>query len=463
MKKKLIYVVDDELAIRRLLEHWLKIKWGYDLQEFSDAESCLEALDGYPDLVILDIMLPGMSGIDLLKEIKSRYPDLPVIMLSAQGQIEVAVEALKLGAIDYFTKTIDLTKLEYAVRNALEMYTLKREVSELRDVIKTNQFSLIVTNDSAMAPVLRFVEKAKESTISVLIQGESGTGKEVIARTLHYEGNRRDKPFVAVNCAAIPRDLLESEMFGHEEGAFTGATSRKIGKFEQADGGTLFLDDVSEMDINIQAKFLRALQERQFERVGGTETLTADVHIISATNRDLMQAVRERTFREDLYYRLAAFPIKLPPLRERRSDVLLLSEHFLNKFSKREGKTIRGFEKRALKRLQNYPWPGNVRELESGIERAVLLCEEEVIRLEDLPVTVQSYGERKHSDVPFASVFDTINSIVPLEILKEQAVRHALNVSEGNISEAAQQLKISRSTMYEMIKKYHINEEDKVE
>ncbi|MGE3799404.1 MAG: sigma-54-dependent transcriptional regulator [Candidatus Kapaibacterium sp.] len=454
MQTALIYVVDDELPIRRLLEHWLVTKWGYRMEQFGDAESCLEALDQQPDLIILDIMLPGMSGVDALREIKGRVPDMPVIMLSAQGQIEVAVETLKLGAIDYFPKTIDLTKLENAVRNGLELHRLKREVGELRQLVSKSHYATVVTQDSAMDPVLRLVDKAKGSDISVLIQGESGTGKEVIARAIHYSGKRSEGPFVAVNCAAIPKDLLESEMFGHEKGAFTGAVEKKIGKFEGANGGTLFLDEIGEMEVNLQAKLLRAIQERQFERVGGNQTMEADVRIISATNRDLLKASRAGTFREDLYYRLAVFPIQLPPLRARRSDILLLAEHFLVKFTEREKKKVGGFARSALKMIHNYPWPGNVRELESAIERAVLLCEGETITPEDLPLTIQAFADGESVDLPQPSIFDELHEIVPLEELKEQAVRHALEITDGNIREAATRLQVSRSTMYELMKKY---------
>lgn len=455
MNKQLVFVVDDELAIRRLLEHWLTTKWGYDLCQFEDAESCLEALETKePGLIILDIMLPGISGVEALKVIKERRPELPVIMLSAQGQIEVAVETLKLGAIDYFSKTIDLTKLENAVRNALEMYELKREVLQLRDAVQNNRIASIITADEVMDPVLRLVDKARKSDISVLVQGESGTGKEVVARAIHNEGKRKDGPFVAVNCAAIPKDLLESEMFGHEKGSFTGAVTQKIGKFEAADGGTLFLDEIGEMEVNLQAKLLRAIQERRFERVGGTDTLTANVRIISATNRDLVQASREGTFREDLYYRLAVFPIQLPPLRERRADVLLLAEHFLRKFATQEGKATVSFSKRTMKMLHNYPWPGNVRELESAIERAVILCEGETIEPDDLPMSVKAYAEGESVDIPIPSIFDDLNEIISLDALKEQAIRHALRVTDGNVQESAKRLGISRSTLYEMMKKF---------
>ncbi len=458
MKSKLIFVVDDEVGIRRLLEHWLKTKWGYDLRLFADAESCLEALGDAPDLVILDIMLPGMSGVDALKEIKGRQPDLPVIMLSAQGQIETAVETLKLGAADYFPKTVDLPKLENAVRNAIELRELKREVTELREAMRAPaRFATIITSDTAMDPVLKLIERAAQSDISVLVQGESGTGKEVVARAVHENGKRASGPFVAVNCAAIPKDLLESEMFGHEKGSFTGAMNRKIGKFEQADGGTLFLDEIGEMEVNLQAKLLRAIQERRFERVGGNDVLTADVRIVSATNRDLLKASREGRFREDLYYRLATFPIQLPPLRARRSDVMLLAEHFLRTFTEREGRNIRGFERRALKLLHDYPWPGNVRELQSAVERGVLLCDGDQISADDLPMAVQAFADSGESSVPVPSIFDEVSDVIPIEVLKEQAVRHALKVTGGNVLDAAKRLGVSRSTMYEMVKRYGVD------
>lgn len=460
MSDQLIFVVDDEPGIRRLLEHWITTKWGYRLRQFADAESCLDALEEGPDLIILDIMLPGMNGLDALREIKRRLPQLPVIMLSAQGQIETAVETLKLGAVDYFPKTIDIVKLENAVRNALELYELRREVIELREAAAgPGRYAAIVTSDTAMDPVLRLVDKAKESDISVLIQGESGTGKEVVARAIHDCGRRAAGPFVAINCAAIPKDLMESEMFGHEKGAFTGATGRKSGRFEQADRGTLFLDEIGEMDVALQAKLLRAIQERKFERVGGQETLTSDVRILSATNRDLLKASRQGMFREDLYYRLATFPIQLPPLRERRSDVLLLAGHFLDLFNKRERRSIRGFERRALKMLHDYPWPGNVRELQSAVERAVILCDTEQIGPGDLPVPLQAYAEGADAHVPLPAIFDDVSEIIPMDTLKEQATRHALGVTGGNILEAARRLGVSRSTLYEMMKRYGVQAE----
>jgi DNA-binding NtrC family response regulator len=405
----------------------------------------------------MDIMMPGIGGVETLREVKRRYPAMPVIMLSSQGKIETAVESIKLGAMDYFPKTIDLNKLEVSIKNAFQIHDLSREVERLRESVEqAGHFDNIISADGAMTDVLKLVRKAKDSDISVLIQGESGTGKELIARAIHFNGKRKNGPFVAINCAAIPKDLLESEMFGHEKGSFTGALTRKIGKFEQANGGTIFLDEIGEMDVNLQAKLLRALQTKQYERVGGAELLTADVRIISATNKNLLQASKDREFREDLYYRLASFPIVLPPLRDRKADILLLAEHFLRKFSAGDPGGIKSFSRKAMKMLYEYPWPGNVRELESAIERAVLLADASTIGEDDLPLAIKAYSAGDSQMVPSSSLFENQGSIIPLEAVKEQAVRHALKVSEGNILDAARRLQISRSTIYELIKKYRI-------
>lgn len=460
MSNRLIFVIDDEESIRRLLEHLLKTKGGYDVRLFSSGEAALQALDADPDLVIMDIMMPGIGGVETLREVKRRYPSMPVIMLSSQGKIEIAVESIKLGAMDYFPKTIDLNKLEVSVKNAFQIHDLAREVARLRESVEqAGHFDNIVSADGGMTDVLKLVRKAKDSDIAVLIQGESGTGKELIARAIHFNGKRKDGPFIAINCAAIPKDLLESEMFGHEKGSFTGAVVRKIGKFEQAAGGTLFLDEIGEMDVNLQAKLLRALQTKQFERVGGDQLLTADVRIVSATNKNLLQASRDREFREDLYYRLASFPIVLPPLRERKADILLLAEHFLKKFTAdpEQAYVARSFSRKAMKMLYEYPWPGNVRELESAIERGVLLAESDTITEDDLPLAIKAYSAGDSQFVLNSSLFENQDTIIPLEAVKEQALRHALKVSEGNILEAARRLQISRSTIYELIKKYHID------
>ncbi len=284
----LVFIVDDEQAISKLLSYWIKDKWKYDVEIFANGEDVLKKLHLKPDIILLDIMLPGLDGLETLKRIKQLDQDLPVIMLSAQGSIEVAVESLRFGAFDYFAKPIDLQKLEPALRNAIKNYDLLKEVQNLKDEIKKEySFDNIISADGKMQDVFKLVTKVLNNDITVLIYGESGTGKELIARAIHYNGKRKDKPFVVVNCASIPRELLESELFGHEKGSFTGAHQRKLGKFELANEGTIFLDEVGELEMLLQAKLLRVIQEKEFERVGGTELIKTDVRIISATNRDL--------------------------------------------------------------------------------------------------------------------------------------------------------------------------------
>ncbi|MBK7258179.1 MAG: sigma-54-dependent Fis family transcriptional regulator [Ignavibacteriae bacterium] len=320
MSSHRIFIVDDEPLLRQLLERHVTASWGHTARTFPDAESCLAALDESPDLILMDIGLPGIGGVEALRQVRKADPELPVIMLSAQESVEVAVSTWKLGAHDYLTKPPDISRLEASVRAALHVRSLSREVIRLREsVAASGNFANIVTHDGRMQDVLAHVQRASDSDIAVLIQGESGTGKELIARALHFNGRRKEGPFVVVNCASIPRELLESEIFGHEKGAFTGAIGRKIGKFELAHTGTIFLDEIGEMDMALQAKLLRVIQQREFDRVGGAATVRVDVRIVSATNRELRRAVREKQFREDLYYRISSFPIHLPALRERRS------------------------------------------------------------------------------------------------------------------------------------------------
>jgi DNA-binding NtrC family response regulator len=458
-QERLIYIVDDEETISKLLEHWVEKKWGYEARTFTTGEECLDNFNTIPDAIILDIMLPGIGGVETLKQIKGRYPDIPVIMLSAQGKVDVAIETIKLGATDYFSKPVDFTKLEVGVKNAIQTHDLSREVSRLREAVgKPVHFDSIISDNGAMQEVFKLVQKVKDNDICVLVLGESGTGKELIAQAIHYNGNRKDKPFVVVNCASIPHDLLESELFGHERGSFTGAHQRRIGKFEQAIGGTLFLDEIGELDLSLQSKLLRVIQTKQFERVGGNDTLTTDVRLVSATNRDLVKAVAQKQFREDLYFRLATFPIMLPPLRDRRSDILLLAEHFLKKFSVEVSKPGIGFSKKALKLLYEYAWPGNVRELENAIQRAVLMADGPAIAEKDLPLAVVTFGSREEATV-MSPLSLGVEHIRPLEKVKEEIIRLALKSTEGNIVDAARRLKIGRATMYRLMKKYKINDE----
>ena len=457
MATERIYIVDDEKTILKLLELWVGQRWGYTVETFSEGRSFLDRFSELPDLVMLDLMLPDISGVDLLKEIKQRAPEIPVIILSAQARIEVAIETLKLGAADYFSKPVDFPKLEVAIKNALRLASLTREVERLRENVETRvHFDNIISQSGEMQEVFKLVNRVKNSDICVLILGESGTGKELIARAIHYNSDRTKGPFVVVNCASIPRDLLESELFGHEKGSFTGAIQRRIGKFEQAIGGTVFLDEIGEMDLSLQAKILRVIQEKTFTRVGGNETITTNARLISATNRDLREEVKQRNFREDLYFRLSTFPIMLPPLRQRKSDILLLAEHFLAQFGKEQGKSKLRLSRKALDLLYRYPWPGNIRELENAIQRGVVLTDGEVLTEQELPVAIQSFAAGELDSKGRSLFSESPSGIAPLEKLKEDAIRQALKVTEGNIAEAAKKLEIGRATLYRLAEKYKI-------
>jgi len=452
---KLVFIVDDEQAIAKLLTYWVKDKWKYDVEVFSNGEDLLRRMSAKPDLILLDIMLPGMDGLEILKKVKQYDYNLPVIILSAQGSVEVAVDSLKFGAFDYFPKPIDIPKLEPSIKNAIKGYDLTKELENLKENVKKEySFDNIISADGKMQDVFRLVSKVLDNDITVLIYGESGTGKELIARAIHYNGKRKDKPFIVVNCASIPRELLESELFGHEKGSFTGAHQRKLGKFELANGGTLFLDEVGELEMLLQAKLLRVIQEKEFERVGGTELIKTDVRIISATNRDLKHAVEEKEFREDLFYRLNSFPIIIPPLRQRKGDILVLAQHFLENFNKKLNKNIKGFSKKAYKLIYDYSWPGNIREMENTIERCLIIAEKDVIDVDDLPAHIKASEPSMNSDSG-VSLFSDEN-IVPFEKLKEESIRHALKVTNGNIVEAAKKLQLGRATIYRLMEKYKI-------
>ncbi len=452
---KLVFIVDDEQAISKLLTYWVRDKWKYDVEVFADGEDLLRRLNAKPDLILLDIMLPGMDGIEILKRVKQFDENLPVIMLSAQGSIEVAVDALKFGAFDYFPKPIDIQRLEPSIKNAIKNYDLTKELENLKENVKKEySFDNIISSDGKMQDVFKLVSKVLNNDITVLIHGESGTGKELIARAIHYNGKRKDKPFIVVNCASIPRELLESELFGHEKGSFTGAHQRKLGKFELANGGTLFLDEVGELEMLLQAKLLRVIQEKEFERVGGTELIKTDVRILSATNRDLKQAVENKEFREDLYYRLNSFPIYIPPLRQRKGDILVLAQHFLDNFNRKLDKNIKGFTKKCLKLIYEYNWPGNIREMENTIERCIIICDKDIIDVDDLPSHIRAAEPVTVADYTGALFSD--DSIIPFEKLKEESIRHALKVSKGNIVEAAKKLQLGRATIYRLMEKYNI-------
>jgi len=455
MSAEQIYIVDDEITISKLLEMWVGQRWGYTTKVFENGRSFLDQLTELPDLILLDLMLPDINGIDLLKEIKQRNPEIPVIVLSAQGSVDVAVTTLKLGAADYFSKPIDFPRLEMAIKNALKLASLSREVENLRESVGTRlHFDNIVSQSGEMQEVFKLINKVKQIDIGVLILGESGTGKELVARAIHFNSNRQNCPFIVVNCASIPHELLESELFGHERGAFTGAVQRRIGKFEQAIGGTIFLDEIGELDLSLQAKLLRVIQEKQFDRVGGSELIKTDARLICATHRNLWEEVKQKNFREDLYYRISSFPIMLPPLRQRKSDILLLAEHFLEKNGEELGKPKIRFSHKALDLLYNYPWPGNIRELENVIQRGMVLTEGQVFTEKELPISIQSHGYTETDNENQSLSFESQEMVIPLEKLKENAIRHALKTSNGNIAEAAKKLKIGRATLYRLADKY---------
>ena len=458
--EKLVFIVDDEKSIARLLAHWLKDKWKYKVEVFENGEEVLKKLHLNPDLILLDIMLPDIDGIEILKRVKQIDEDLPIIMLSAQGSIEVAVEALRLGAFDYFPKPIDVQRLEPAVKNSIRNYDLVKELKLLRENVKREySFDNVVSADKKMQDVFKMVSKVLDNDITVLINGESGTGRELIARAIHFNGIRKDRPFVVVNCASIPRELLESELFGHEKGAFTGAYQKKIGKFEVAKEGTIFLDEVGELHMALQAKILRVIQNKEFERVGGTEVIKTDVRIISATNKDLKVAVEEREFREDLYYRLSSYPIFIPPLRERKGDVIILTEHFIAQANKKLNKQVKGFTKKALKLIFEYDWPGNVRELENTIERCIILTESDYIDVDAIPQNIR-VSESSFSGIKAGELFSD-DTVIPFEKLKMEAIKHAIKVTDGNILESAKRLHIGRATLYRLMEKYKIQNKSK--
>ncbi len=445
----LVMIVDDDKNICKMIEASLRKEKKYNLRTVLNGEACMNLLQEVtPDLVLLDIQMPGMDGLETLKQIKEFDKRIQVVMMTAHGTIEHAVASMKAGAHDFLTKPFARDRLLVTVNNALMNSSLRKEVDELRSELKGKySFGNIIGQSGVMQDVFKSLEKIADSTVTVLIQGESGTGKELIARAIHFQSQTRaNKPFVAVNCSALPESLLESELFGHEKGAFTGAAGKRIGKFEQAHGGTIFLDEIGLMSPTVQAKILRILQEREFERVGGNELIKVNVRVISATNADLEEEVKKGTFREDLYYRLSVFPMKLPPLRERKDDVPQLITHFIKKYNEIENREIEGVDQDALELLTNYSWSGNVRELENAIARAVVLADKQ-ITAKELPQPVRAIGEKQ--------ILESDNTLAGwIEKLEEEALRQALLECEGNISKTAKKLGIGRATIYRKAKKY---------
>ncbi len=442
-----VLVADDERLMAEMLEEMLKAD-GMLVEKAYTGKEALEKFRSLDfDLVLLDLRMPEMNGLDVLQEMKKEDPTIPVIVITAYGSVDNAVEALKVGAYDFITKPFKLEELRNAIARALEVEQLRREKEYLLSEIQEEfHFEGVIGESPKMKEVMRVAQLVAKTDATVLICGESGTGKELLARSIHYQSNRRDKPFVVVNCGAITETLLESELFGHEKGAFTGAYTRKPGKFELADGGTIFLDEIGEMSPAMQVKLLRVLQEKTFERVGGTTSITVDVRIIAATNRDLKKAVREGTFREDLYYRLNVIPIYLPPLRERKEDLPLLCDFLIARHCRKLHKKIRGISPQAMRVLRKYHWPGNIRELDNVLERAIILTQDDVIGIDDLQIfeapkterwkTLKEVEEEYIAQVLEAFAFDLEKAAavldIPPEELKEKATRLSLKSPEGS-------------------------------
>jgi two-component system nitrogen regulation response regulator GlnG len=442
-----VLVADDDAGIRTVIGQALE-RAGYEVRVTSNAATLWRWVsDGQGDVVITDVLMPDENGLDLVPRIRKIRPELRIVVMSAQSTLLTAVKATERGAFEYLPKPFDLNELVGVVRRALEAPKPRASIEQHTEDPDEQKLPLI-GRSPAMQEIYRTVARLMGTDLTVLITGESGTGKELVARALHDYGKRRAGPFVAINMAAIPRDLIESELFGHEKGAFTGAIKQKPGKFELANNGTIFLDEIGAIGLDVQASLLRVLQEKEFERIGGHRTLKADVRVIAATNKNLEEAVEEGTFRGDLYYRLNVFPIYMPPLRERKTDMLLLADHFLEKYARENGKDIRRFSTPAIDMLMNYHWPGNVRELENCIERSVLLCEEGVIHSYHLPPTLQTGVES--DTLPALSLEEAVSN------LEREMIIDALKNTRGNISQAAELLQTTVRKFSYKAKRYGV-------
>ena len=443
-----ILIVDDEKNIRDGLAEAFAME-GYQAITAGDGQEAINILnEKYIDLVITDLKMPKVSGMELLQHIRQHWQNIPVIIITAHGDIAEAVSAMQYGALEFITKPLDLEHLLKLTKNALEYRELSIKNQELREeVLAQQRISSIIGKSLAMRKIFDLVRKVAPTKASVLITGESGVGKELIADAIHNLSPRRDKPLIKVHCAALAESLLESELFGHEKGAFTGAQARKRGRFELADTGSLFLDEIGEINQNVQIKILRVLQERKFERVGGESTIEVDVRFIAATNRDLKAEIAEGKFREDLYYRLNVVNIHVPPLRERREDIPLLAATFLHEFSRENGKQVEGFDPRSRQALYAYDWPGNVRELRNCIESAVVMSSGKFVTIDDLPPGPRSAQEKKEIHLPAFCSIEEAEKII---------IAETLAMLGGNKTKTAEVLKIGRKTLYQKIDEYKI-------
>jgi DNA-binding NtrC family response regulator len=465
-ERGLVLVVDDMEEVSRLVAAVL-VRGGYEVQTFASGEACLQAMSGLmPEAIYLDLEMPGLGGLQTLARLRERHPAVPVVMLTGDERVESVVSAMKLGAYDYLAKPPERQKLLAVARNAVLHHRMSRELTTLkREAGKGNGYQGIVTQAESMKEVFRQMDRVAGTDITLLLQGESGTGKELVARAIHAHSARRSGPFVAVNCAAIPDTLHESELFGHEKGAFTGAIVRRLGRFELADKGTLFLDEVGELSLSAQAKLLRVLQDNTFHRVGGSQEIRSDFRLVAATFKDLAREVREGRFREDLYYRIVVFELELPPLRARRGDLDVLLSHFLRRYQ-RPGEESVAISPEARVALEEYSWPGNVRELENVIHRAVVSTDSGVIEPGHLPLRLrQASAQPARPSLPQEMARGETtpeaqragdDATLELRRLEEIAIRHALRKTGGNLVESGRLLGVSRATLYRKLKKYRV-------
>jgi len=447
LKTKRILIVEDEAKMQRVLEIHLQGA-GYEVVKATSAEQGLEELDdhhrdpGAFALILTDLRLPGMDGLEFLKKVTKETPALPIIVMTAFGSVETAVEAMKAGASDYVLKPFALDDLMLTIEKVLELHTLRNENKRLKaELGRRYDFEEIIGRSSRMAEVFDAASKVAPTRSTVLLGGESGTGKGLLARAIHYHSPRADGPFVKINCSALPENLMESELFGYEKGAFTGASQSHAGKFEQADGGTVFLDEIGDVPLAIQVKLLRVLQEREFERLGGKKTIHVEVRIIAATNQDLRAALEQGTFREDLYYRLNVVPINLPSLRERKEDIPQLVDHFLKKFAADTGGAARSLAPKALEKITAYHWPGNVRELENIIERSMVLSSNDVIQGDDIQLDARAVSTLGTDGIPF------LPDGMSMEEYEQELIREALRRTNDNKSQAARLLGLTRNAL----------------
>ncbi len=453
-----VMVVDDESTSRDLLSTVLG-REGYQVSTAQDGEEAMGLLENESfDLVITDLKMPRADGLQVLKKAKQVDPNTACIVVTGFATIETAVVAMKEGAYDYISKPFQVDEIKIIAQRALEYHRMQGENVHLRKQIRTKyRFDNIVGDSEQMHDLFRMVEKVADSDSTILLQGESGTGKELIAKAIHYNSHRNNKLLIPVNCGAIPEDLLESELFGHVKGAFTGAIYTRQGRFQMASGGTIFLDEIGDMSPKLQVKVLRVLQEHEFEPVGGTETIKVDVRVITATNQNLEEAVKAKTFREDLFYRLNVIPLTIPPLRDRKADVPLLVNHFLERFNREKNRKIRELDKDSMELLLNYAWPGNVRELENLIERLVILNDKDVINTVDLPDKFLQKPVKKEVSAEFEIPGEGISFKKVVNDFENRLILQALNKTGWNKNMAAKLLKLNRTTLVEKIKKKRLN------